>query len=124
MNRRLLVAGIAVATALAIIVFDPLFTGLTWAILTAALGVFEIVALRDRVPRNTWSYRVWEHIMPYLGTRLVAIPAWMWLTWHWWLEAQIVGQNDPVDMDDLIAVVFGVLVALWATTVRTNRNIR
>lgn len=88
-----------------------------WAVMIALLVVFEVIAIRDRVPRNTWSAWVWQRIMPYLAFRLVFIPLWTWLSWHWFIEAQFLG-DDPVDFDDLIAVAVGILWAFQATTRR------
>ncbi len=94
-------------------------TAAVWTAMVALLAGFELVALVDRRPRNTWSYWVWAHVRAYLAARLIGYPLWTWLSWHWLIESEHQGWGD-----DLAAVAVGVVLALVATTRRGHEGSR
>ena len=75
-----------------------------WATLLAVGLVVEALSLpnghRDTLSETIWDTVRWSH------WRLLFLPAWTWLTWHW-----ILRREQVIDWRDIVAVVIGII---WA----------
>jgi hypothetical protein len=56
--------------------------------------------------RDTLSETVWDTVR-WTNWRLLFLPAWTWLTWHWVLR-----KEQTLDYKDLIAVAIGLIWAI------------
>jgi membrane protein YdbS with pleckstrin-like domain len=68
---------------------NAVFTGNRWGMLTSSVRWMRA--------------RLWG--------RLVVLPAWTWLTWHWFIEPKSLGYG--VFWDDAIAITIGVALAAY-----------
>lgn len=65
------------------------FTGTRWGMLTSSVRWLRA--------------RLWG--------RLIVLPAWTWLTWHWLIEPRALGTRL---WDDLVAIALGIVIACYA----------
>lgn len=84
---------------------------LVWVVLLVMGVIFEVRALIDKRANDTLSESIWELRTRMIG-RVVFIPAWVWLTWHFLLEPAAWGPIAGVWWDDIIGVIAGVVVAV------------
>lgn len=56
--------------------------------------------------RDTLSETIWDTVR-WSNWRLLFLPAWTWLTWHW-----ILRRNQTMDWADVVAVLIGLIWAI------------
>lgn len=76
-----------------------------WGSLLAIGLIVELFTLPSG-HRDTLSETVWDNVR-WSNWRLLFLPAWTWLTWHW-----ILRKEQVIDYRDLIAIAIGLIWAI------------
>lgn len=82
-----------------------------WLLLLVAILVFEFRALFSGRINDTLSEAVWW-LRARLWGRVLIVPLWFWLTWHFFLEPSFLDPRAGVWYDDFIVVGLGLVAAL------------
>lgn len=82
-----------------------------WLVILVVTLAFEARALLEPRINDTLSEAIWW-LRARLWGRLVTIPVWAWLTWHFFLEPTALNPQSGVWQDDVIAVTLGVAIAV------------
>ena len=82
-----------------------------WALLfTLGLLVEGFVLLRGDT-KNTLSWQVWT-LNRVAWARIVLMPFWIWLTWHFYIEDAFFNSlRPPLFVDDIVITLVAVIVA-------------
>lgn len=84
-----------------------------WAVLFTVGLIVEGLAIYDKRRGDTLSEHVWLLRTKKYG-RAILMPAWAWLTWHFWLEPSAVSARSNIWWDDFILIGLTVALALGA----------
>ena len=76
-----------------------------WGSILAVGLIVEAVSLPSG-HRDTLSETVWDTVR-WTNWRLLFLPAWTWLTWHWVLRRQ-----QDIDWQDAVAIAIGLIWAI------------
>ena len=81
------------------------------------LGVFVFALIIEALSlphghRDTLSETIWDHVR-WSYWRILFLPGWTWLTWHW-----ILRREQVIDYRDGIAIAIGLIWAIVELIVR------
>lgn len=95
-----------------------------WVILLGIGGIFELSVLAQKRSDLTLSWGIWWLRTRTWGRALV-IPAWGWMTYHFFLEPSSIAPQASVWFDDFVVIGLSLVAALFADykDIQSNREL-
>lgn len=90
---------------------DELMEWLVWPVLLLIILVFELKALLSKTRGDTLSESIWW-LRTRVWGRIIIVPLWAWMTWHFFLEPPSISPGAGVWIDDIFIVALALGAAL------------
>lgn len=95
---------------------------LIWALLLIVILTFEGITLYNKKKGDTLSEQVWG-LMGSIWGRIILIPTWLWLTYHFFIEPHWLESLHLVNfVDDIVLVSVSLLIMLGYNLFKRNKG--